>query len=699
MANLIEILMRSNSGQVVTELGKADKALGKTGKTAKETGGAFDGLARDIGNLVAGYLSIQAAAQAFRYIIESAAEAEVVQAQLNAVLVSTHQAAGMSAQALNDLADEMAAMTGVDDELILKQEAVMLTFTKVSKEVFPDAMKAALNLSAAYGQDLQSSIIMIGKALNDPILGVTALRRVGVMLTDQQVKQIKVLVEQNKLYEAQQVILDELNTEVGGAAEAMGDTFTGGLNKAKTAVGNLAEVIGAALLPALRELVEIKFIPFVTELSENIKLWTELKAAVEAGIITEDMALKVTYGLVDGLDTNAQKLQWLTIVEEIYTANVESSSDVGASRRVMLEETAETMESLAEEEARLAEQEQLLKETMDELSTVMAGRLGAEMDSYAEKLVKVDENSADLEEQLIAVHNKIAELKEEQGEAETSKERERINEQIQEQVLKFGELNEKLKEEKESIKDIAEEHAKATRSIIFGILQQQLAMDGLTQAEADALVSVAGKWGLIDKETQDAWNAIADYIKSLEGTSVTAEGVEDAMNAINGGEPMVELNTQTEDVNTTLSETETASRRVGDAFVTSGDKSEDAVEGVITKVEELQDKLDKMSSRTYSIDFQTSTPTPTIYGTSPYYDLLGAQGVENFVVPPGYSEPYNPFTVGLSSGEQLNVTPAGEGAGGGIYVTVNVQQIANDIDIERAAYRIAGVIYDKQHGG
>jgi hypothetical protein len=721
MANLIEILLKSNSGQVTTELGKVDKALGKTEKSTKSAGTAFGNIGSSIATAVAGYLTLQVAAQAVHYVIDAAAEAEVVQSQLNAVLKSTGEAAGMTADDLNNLADELSYMAGVDDELILRQEAVMLTFTKISRDIFPQAMEAALNLSAALGQDLQSSVVQIGKALNDPIQGVTALRRVGVMLTDQQEDQIKVLVEQNKLYEAQQLILQELETEFGGAAEAMGDTYTGSMNRLKTAIGNVAEEIGGLFIPKLADAATALEL-LITWNDRLTKALGEHEKEVRNTANSYDDYIKEMERAanVAGFEINAQgdlvKLQSTRygvqqkLIEQNFALSeseyqvwydIEQTRNILDTRRESIEANRKAMEYLADEERWLAEQEQILKETMEELSVVMGGALGNEMDNYGERLSNIADDQAELMEQFDETKAKIRELQDELSEEGDLGARKKLREELEQEEIKLGELNDKYYEYKQAIADAAEEHAKATRKIIFDILQQQLAMDGLTQAEADALVSVAGKWGLIDKETQDAWNAIADYIKSLEGTSVTAEGVEDAINNINGGEPMVEFKTQVDEAESALGDAETAGLNMGDEMVKAGDKSEKSIEGVINKVDTLQEKLDRLSSGTYSINLQTTKPTTTtVYDFDPYYDLLGAQGVENFVVPPGYSEPYNPFTVGLSSGEQLNVTPAGEsGGGGGIYVTVNVQQVANDIDVERAAYRIASVIYDKQHGG
>ena len=52
----------------------------------------------------------------------------------------------------------------------------------------------------------------MGKALNDPTKGLTALRRVGVTFTKAQIKRIKALQKEGKLYEAQKIILDRART-------------------------------------------------------------------------------------------------------------------------------------------------------------------------------------------------------------------------------------------------------------------------------------------------------------------------------------------------------------------------------------------------------------------------------------------------------------------------------------------------------
>ena len=91
----------------------------------------------------------------------------------------------------------------------LTRNGVEDAFREIGEQVFPQATQAAMDMSAVMGQDLQSSIVQIGKALNDPIAGVSALRKVGVQLTDQQQEQIKAFMASGDVMSAQKVVLNE----------------------------------------------------------------------------------------------------------------------------------------------------------------------------------------------------------------------------------------------------------------------------------------------------------------------------------------------------------------------------------------------------------------------------------------------------------------------------------------------------------
>jgi len=185
---------------------------------------------------------------------KAAADAEGIQAQLVAVLRSTGGVAGVTAQQVNALATSFGKTTKFEDDAIVAGENLLLTFTSIGKDVFPLATQTMLDMSQALGQDMKSSAVQLGKALNNPIDGISALSRVGVAFTDQQKKQIEAMQKAGNIAGAQAIILKELQTEFGGAAEAAGNTFSGSLVILKNTFGNLQETIGGAILPLLGSL-------------------------------------------------------------------------------------------------------------------------------------------------------------------------------------------------------------------------------------------------------------------------------------------------------------------------------------------------------------------------------------------------------------------------------------------------------------
>ena len=173
------------------------------------------------------------------------AEQERSERKLESVLRATGNAAGFSADRLKQYAAQLQQTTNFGDELTISAQAVLATFRNVQGKVFKDATKLALDLSTVMGTDLQSSVVQIGKALNDPVVGLTALQRVGITFSTVQKQQIKDFVAQNQVMKAQQVILAELSAQFGGAAAAQKDTFAGRLQTIKNELGDILEKLGA----------------------------------------------------------------------------------------------------------------------------------------------------------------------------------------------------------------------------------------------------------------------------------------------------------------------------------------------------------------------------------------------------------------------------------------------------------------------
>lgn len=229
--------------------GKTEKTSANVSKSASKTAAAFGriGDAMTVGVtlpvLAFGAMSVKAAN-----------DSESAMAELNAVIKSTGGAAGVTAKSVTDYASEMQRMTKFSDDAIISGTSMLLTFTKIGKDVMPLAQDAMLNMAEKFGS-MDNAAVMLGKALNDPVVGMGALREAGVTFSPVQQKQIRDFMAMGKTAEAQKVILRELSTEFGGLAIAAGDTTSGKLAKLTNNMQDLGAAVGTIAQPALIWLV------------------------------------------------------------------------------------------------------------------------------------------------------------------------------------------------------------------------------------------------------------------------------------------------------------------------------------------------------------------------------------------------------------------------------------------------------------
>lgn len=164
-------------------------------------------------------------------------------------------------------AESNEIVLATDAELIKSAQAKLLTFKNLAVSAdetggaFDRATMAALDLAAAGFGSAETNATQLGKALQDPIKGLTALTRSGVTFTAQEKENIKVLVQSGKTLQAQDLILQAIETQVGGTAEATAKAS----DKMKLAFENIYEQVGEALLPAFDE-----FVVVLTELTPQI---------------------------------------------------------------------------------------------------------------------------------------------------------------------------------------------------------------------------------------------------------------------------------------------------------------------------------------------------------------------------------------------------------------------------------------------
>jgi hypothetical protein len=195
--------------------------------------------------------------------VKEAAAADRIMAQLNATLTSTGGASGQTSASITRLSDSLAVLSGVEDDAITSAQSMLLTFTSVGGSTFPQATQAILDMATAMNggaipaeEQLRQTTILVGKALNDPITGLTALRRVGVAFSESQKDAIKTMMEMNDVAGAQAIILQELSKEFGGSAAAAGQSFAGRMQIATNEVNNFKEAVGGSALPLLTQFAD-----------------------------------------------------------------------------------------------------------------------------------------------------------------------------------------------------------------------------------------------------------------------------------------------------------------------------------------------------------------------------------------------------------------------------------------------------------
>ena len=245
--------------KAIRDFKRLDSAAGKSAFAAQTMTSAanngirnlakFGGIVGGIGAVIGGTL------------VKAALESQKVMKQTDAIVKATGGAANLTTKQIGELANAMSIKTGVDDEAIQSSMNLLLTFKAVRNEIgagndiFTRASMAALDLGNVFGST-DAAAKQLGKALSDPVKGVSALKKAGVDFTDAQRKQIKAFVDSGNVLGAQKLILKEVESQVGGTAAATATDF----DRMKVAVGNVAEDLGTLLLPAFEAAAR-----FVTE--------------------------------------------------------------------------------------------------------------------------------------------------------------------------------------------------------------------------------------------------------------------------------------------------------------------------------------------------------------------------------------------------------------------------------------------------
>lgn len=341
--------LRDQYDKVTKEVEDNRIAQEKSNKTSAVTAASFLYIGKQVFN---------AAKQVMQFakdLTDAAGIQEEAEAKLAQTIKATGQAAGLTTKELTDMATALQNTTKFGDEAIIGAESLLLTFKDIGGDVFPRALESILDVSEAMGQDLKSSTVQLGKALNDPIGGISALTRVGIQFSDTQKEMIKGFVEAGDVASAQGVILEELESQFGGVAAAAADTASGSFVQLENATGDLKEAYGSLIADGMKPMNQalLEIVANWTEAINKQKEARDLMEDFKDGSIDTEMSLaelestleglikkQGQYGVGRKLDDEIEAVQELIDLYKIQERSISNNLTIEEARQKALENAA-----------------------------------------------------------------------------------------------------------------------------------------------------------------------------------------------------------------------------------------------------------------------------------------------------------------------------------------------------------------------
>lgn len=262
--------MRSAENATQSFVNETDKGAGIVSRAGGMMGSAIKGVATIAAGVgVAGFVAL---GKAIFDGLGDARESARLNAATEQTILTMGNAAGISAVQVADMAAALSDASGKSlfgDDQIQQASNLLLTFGNIKGETFELATALTVDLAQALGGAPADQAMMLGKALNDPVKGLTALGRAGLTFSEEQKAVIEAMVETGDIAGAQAIIIEELNRQVGGQAAAAAEA-AGGIEQFKARMGETFETIATQLLPILNDFGDWLNSPEVTKAIDEI---------------------------------------------------------------------------------------------------------------------------------------------------------------------------------------------------------------------------------------------------------------------------------------------------------------------------------------------------------------------------------------------------------------------------------------------
>jgi len=208
---------------------------------------------------------IQALKGATDNLVESYISELKTDVKLRGALKATGGLIGLNKKQLDGMAKAFTLATGASNVMVKDAQAVMLTFTQIGKDIFPEVLESAYDMSVMFDTSLSQSVLQLGKVINDPRMA-EGLRRIGVSLSAAQTAAIDAAMEMGNLKKAQHIVLDELKREFGGVGRLLGESIIGDMGRWDEAMRGLKSTAGGIFAAFKKGSIET-LMPIVNDLT------------------------------------------------------------------------------------------------------------------------------------------------------------------------------------------------------------------------------------------------------------------------------------------------------------------------------------------------------------------------------------------------------------------------------------------------
>jgi hypothetical protein len=153
---------------------------------------------------------------------------------------------------LQVIADQLGKQTLFNQEDFDRGFTLLTSFQSIGVSSYERVAKAAADVAQVTRQDVNSSLMQLAKALQDPEKGLTALARSGTQFTESQKEQVKQLVKSGQQLKAQDFILKEIEKQYGNAATAAGSAgYAGAVDSLQESFRDFQERLATGVEPAV----------------------------------------------------------------------------------------------------------------------------------------------------------------------------------------------------------------------------------------------------------------------------------------------------------------------------------------------------------------------------------------------------------------------------------------------------------------